>query len=135
MELEKRVAKLEAQVEMLVALMSQPERRSQSAREETHLVELTTKQHAVSQLIFFGMSTKEMAEVLQVAEPTVKVHIRAIMRKLSFRTRGQIALQFEQWREDYQPHVYLKGTGIPIDWAERMPDYEDVTKMLRVKTR
>lgn len=137
--LEERVVKLEAKIELLLQLFAQPDNASEvnkgSIPEPEYLLELTPKQHAVSQLIFFGHSTKNMAEVLGVSEPTVKVHIRAIMKKLSFRTRGQIAMLFERWREDCDPHVYLRQSGIPIDWAENIETYVKVTEMLRTKVR
>lgn len=136
--LEERVVKLEAKVETLLQLFAQPGSAPEpkgAVLEQENLLELTPKQHAVSQLIFFGHSTKDMADVLGVAEPTVKVHIRAIMRKLSFRTRGQIAMLFERWREKCDPHVYLRQAGIPLDWAENINSYEKVTEMLRTKVR
>jgi len=136
--LEERVVQLEAKVDTLLRLFAQPsekEVKKGTVREQETLLELTPKQHAVSQLIFFGHSTREMAEVLDVAEPTIKVHIRAIMRKLSFRTRGQIAMLYERWRSDCDPHVYLRQAGIPVDWAENISSYDKITEMLRTKVR
>jgi two-component system nitrate/nitrite response regulator NarL len=45
-----------------------------------------------------GQSNKQIARELDLREPTVKVHIRHIMRKLGARNRTQIALIAERLR-------------------------------------
>jgi DNA-binding NarL/FixJ family response regulator len=53
---------------------------------------LSSKQHEVFELLRQGLSNKEIARELVMAESTVKVHVRAIMRKLGATNRTQVAI-------------------------------------------
>jgi two-component system nitrate/nitrite response regulator NarL len=53
---------------------------------------LSGKQQKVFEILRQGASNKEIARQLGVAEATVKVHVRAIMRKLGATNRTQIAI-------------------------------------------
>jgi len=53
---------------------------------------LTPRQHDVFELIVQGMSNKEIARTLQLAEGTVKIHIKALFAKLGVRRRAAVAV-------------------------------------------
>ena len=140
LSVEERLSKLEGQVELLVRLMSDrnwpPAEAPPSGKgNEEMMREFTPKQHAVMQMIASGVSTQEMAAVMEVAESTVKVHIRGIMKRTGTRTRAQIAMWFERSKDDCDAQNYETFAGIPQDWYENLDKYADVTKMLRVRTR
>ena len=139
-DIEGRLARLEGQVELLVRLMSDrswpPAEAPPSGKCNEELMrEFTPKQHAVMQMVADGVSTQEMAEVMEVAESTVKVHIRGIMKRTGARTRAQIAMYFERCVKDIAPQEYERFSGIPQDWYSNLDKYADVTNMLRVRTR
>jgi DNA-binding NarL/FixJ family response regulator len=53
---------------------------------------LTPRQRDVFQLIVQGMSNKEIARNLRLAEGTVKIHIKALFAKLGVRRRAAVAV-------------------------------------------
>jgi DNA-binding NarL/FixJ family response regulator len=53
------------------------------------LATLTRKQLQVLDCLARGLSNKEIARALNLAEPTVKTHVSALLHKLHFKTRGQ----------------------------------------------
>jgi DNA-binding NarL/FixJ family response regulator len=53
---------------------------------------LTPRQRDVFELIVQGMSNKEIARTLQLAEGTVKIHIKALFSKLGVRRRAAVAV-------------------------------------------
>jgi DNA-binding CsgD family transcriptional regulator len=53
---------------------------------------LTPRQHDVFKLIVQGMSNKEIARNLRLAEGTVKIHIKALFKKLGVRRRAAVAV-------------------------------------------
>jgi DNA-binding NarL/FixJ family response regulator len=53
---------------------------------------LTPRQRDVFELIVQGMSNKEIARKLQLAEGTVKIHIKALFKKLGVRRRAAVAV-------------------------------------------
>jgi len=55
-------------------------------------VVLTPRQRDVFDLIVQGMSNKEIARNLQLAEGTVKIHIKALFAKLGVRRRAAVAV-------------------------------------------
>jgi DNA-binding NarL/FixJ family response regulator len=54
----------------------------------------TPREREVIQLIVRGLLNKQIAYMLNMAEGTVKVHIKNISRKYGLRNRTQIALMF-----------------------------------------
>jgi DNA-binding NarL/FixJ family response regulator len=53
---------------------------------------LTMRQHDVMKLLAGGLSNKEIARDLHIAEATAKIHVAAIMRNLGARNRTEAAL-------------------------------------------
>ena len=94
----------------------------------------TPKQHAVMQMVWHGMSTEDMAEVMGVSVSTIKVHIRGIMKKTGYKTRAQISMLADEMMS-IPTEAYKRQSGIPQDWCQDMSLYPEVTNMLREKVR
>ena len=58
---------------------------------EADLSKLTKRQHEVLQLLARGMSNKEIARALKIAEATTKIHMAALLRALGARNRTEAA--------------------------------------------
>ncbi|MBF6218557.1 MULTISPECIES: response regulator [Nocardia] len=71
-------------------------RRSARAKPAPQLSALTPREREVLELIAKGMSNTEIAEVLFVAEQTVKTHVSKVFSKLNLRDRAQaVVLAYE----------------------------------------
>lgn len=53
---------------------------------------LTRRQREVLALLADGLSNREIARVLHIAEPTTKIHVSALMRALNVRNRTEAAV-------------------------------------------
>jgi DNA-binding NarL/FixJ family response regulator len=53
---------------------------------------LTPRQRAVLGLLADGLSNREIAQALHIAEPTTKIHVSALMRALNVRNRTEAAV-------------------------------------------
>jgi DNA-binding NarL/FixJ family response regulator len=78
------------------------------------LATLTRKQLQVLDCLARGLSNKEIARALNLAEPTVKTHVSALLHKLHFKTRGQAivaasAFDFSRLRRPEATDKRLKG--------------------------
>ena len=58
---------------------------------EADLLKLTKRQREVLQLLARGMSNKEIARALEIAEATTKIHMAALLRALGARNRTEAA--------------------------------------------
>lgn len=130
--LEFRLSKLERLVDLII--VSGESHKIESGKVVSPL-DYTSKQHAVIQMLFAGMSTKEMTERLLVSEGTIKVHISSIMKKAGMRSRSQIPAIYEDWLDKLSPDQYRRQTGVPMGWAITPEKWPEVTKMLRIKMR
>ena len=52
---------------------------------------LSVRQRDVMKLIVRGLSNKEIAGILNLAEGTVKIHVAALLRKLGVHRRAAVA--------------------------------------------
>ena len=57
---------------------------------------LSERQVAVLQQLAQGLSNKQIAHVLGVAEPTIKMHISALLRAFGVQNRVQILLKAKE---------------------------------------
>jgi DNA-binding NarL/FixJ family response regulator len=62
-------------------------------------IELTPREVEVLKLIHAGMSTKEIANYLDISENTIRVHRSKIFSKLCFTNLVQAAVWYERNRE------------------------------------
>jgi DNA-binding NarL/FixJ family response regulator len=78
------------------------------------LATLTRKQLQVLDCLARGLSNKEIARALNLAEPTVKTHVSALLHKLHFKTRAQAIVaastfDFSRLRRPEVTDTRLKG--------------------------
>ena len=66
---------------------------------------LSPRQRDVFELIVRGLSNKEIARTLNLAEGTVKIHVAALLRKLSVHRCGALAVAAGM--------ISLPTTGVP----------------------
>src|SRR5271166_5501035 len=58
-----------------------------------HMLKLTPRQQQVLRLLSLGMSNKEIARALRIAESTTKIHTALLMRALGVRNRTEAAFK------------------------------------------
>jgi DNA-binding NarL/FixJ family response regulator len=72
----------------LRALVS-PESETQDTSKPPEPDKLSKRQHELLQLVDRGLSNREMAELLDISEHTIKVHLWRLFRKLQVKNRSQ----------------------------------------------
>ena len=60
---------------------------------EADVLKLTKRQREVLMLLAHGLSNKEIARTLAIAEATTKIHMAALLRALGARNRTQAAFK------------------------------------------
>jgi len=135
------LARLEAKLDIITNLLLQQGKdatvttdavTSVSPAELSLLRTMTAKQHVTAQLLIEGWANKNIGDVLNIAENTVKLHVRAVCKKVGTKTRGQAALVMHDILERVDPTEYARSSGgLPIDWARtydpNVPDpYENL---------
>ena len=151
--LEKDITVLNAKVDTLVSIIGAgrgiapkaseenaeppagPSARGREAHADTILLQFTLKQHAVMQLLLNGARTSGIAEVMDVTESTVKVHIRSICQKLGANKRIFVIGLYSEAYAGVTPERYAVLTRLPYDWAQNPSKYPEVTQVLREKVR
>jgi DNA-binding NarL/FixJ family response regulator len=68
-----------------------------SSAEGENLASLTPRQLDVLKLMADGLSNKEIARDLEIAEATTKIHVGAVMRALGVRNRTEAAVLLNTW--------------------------------------
>jgi two-component system, NarL family, nitrate/nitrite response regulator NarL len=78
------------------------------APDEPHaLKQLSSREAAILQRIVQGESNKHIARFLRITEPTVKAHVKGILRKTGANNRTQAAI----WALNHQPVGGVKEAG------------------------
>tara|TARA_R110000822_G_scaffold60366_1_gene150483 strand:- start:1175 stop:1612 length:438 start_codon:yes stop_codon:yes gene_type:complete len=138
-ELNSKVERLEALFEMLLMRNEQSPKASvgvaKSPESMVSALDFTAKQHAVIQMIHSGYTTVQMADTLDVAEGTIKVHISSIMGRMQMRSRTQIPAIYQEWMDTMPPDLYARQASIPMGWATDPSQHTETTSQLRIKLR
>lgn len=122
------LTRIEAKIDILLSLayggggLSRTEPTSKAAQvspaELSLLRSMTAKQHVTAQLLIEGWPNKDIAYVLGIGENTVKLHVRAVCKKVGTKTRGQAALVLRDILSSVEPAEYQRSSGgIPVDWG------------------
>tara|TARA_B100000780_G_scaffold95402_1_gene66513 strand:- start:1911 stop:2573 length:663 start_codon:yes stop_codon:yes gene_type:complete len=134
------LARIEAKIDILTGLVLKSENASSgsqpysdatqaaiTASEQALMRSMTTKQHVTAQLLVDGWSNKEIAGVINIGENTVKLHVRAVCKKVGTKTRGQAAMIISDIMERMEPSEYKRTSGgLPSDWGRTLNvDVED----------
>ena len=82
------------------ALLAEAFRLAQQATQAPHqqprIESLTPRENQIAGYVAAGMSTRKIAELLEISEPTVKSHLTHIFRKLQLRDRVALVLLLKQ---------------------------------------
>lgn len=125
------LARMEAKIDILTALVMRADTKEiitntnkpSSASEHALCRSMTIKQHVTVQLLILGRANKEIAEIINIGENTVKLHVRAVCKKIGCKTRGQAALVMSEILTRMDPSEYERSSGgLPIDWASNLSD-------------
>lgn len=74
--------------------------------------QLTPTQTRVFRFVHAGLSNKEIARELGIAEATVKIHMTALMRRLNVRNRTQVAIIASGFRSSQAAAVEANSPSI-----------------------
>jgi len=72
--------------------------------------ELTKREGEITQLILRGLSTSEIAAVLQISSYTVQDHLKAIFEKVDVCSRRELGARI--FAQQYEPRI---EAGAPLD--------------------
>ncbi|AGA31926.1 Nitrate/nitrite response regulator protein [Thioalkalivibrio nitratireducens DSM 14787] len=76
-------------------------------------VGLTDREREILEQIALGLSNKEIARQLGIADSTVKVHVKHLLKKLSLNSRVEAALWCIQQGRHRDSAAARSGTGVP----------------------
>jgi DNA-binding NarL/FixJ family response regulator len=76
------------------------------------LKRLTTREHEVLDFIRRGHSNKEIAQQLNISEPTVKNHVHHLLEKLAVTTRAQAAARASMPLRRHRPFDKVSGYSV-----------------------
>ncbi|MGW4962940.1 LuxR C-terminal-related transcriptional regulator [Nonomuraea sp. NPDC004186] len=83
------------------ALDEKPARRAESAQPESDATSLLTRrEREIADLVAKGLSNKQIAETLVIAQRTAECHVENVLRKLNFSSRSQIVKAWESRHPD-----------------------------------
>ena len=126
------LARMEAKIDILTALVMRSDNKEvinrvdtpSTASEHALCRSMTIKQHVTVQLLILGRANKEIAEIINIGENTVKLHVRAVCKKIGCKTRGQAALVMSEILSRMDPSEYERSSGgLPVDWASNLSDH------------
>jgi len=83
----------ESMTQRLIAKMRTPQKAEElPARDTRESSALTPRERDIVRIVARGASNKDIARELDLAESTVKIHVRNVLRKLNLTSRVQIAI-------------------------------------------
>jgi two-component system nitrate/nitrite response regulator NarL len=87
-----------------------PDAADEGARAALHSFGLSEREATVMMWLRDGLSNKEIARHMAISEATVKVHVKAILRKARMRNRTQVAswASRNRFAEQWRPTVQLQ---------------------------
>lgn len=92
-----------------------------SQEEQGIMKKLTTKNHAVLQMLFEGKSNGEIADFFGVSVNSSKVYLKTIGKTFGVATRTQIAIAGKQIMDKMTDEEYrFYSGGLPIDWYKQV---------------
>ena len=86
--------------------------REESFSKERRVSELTEREKSVLKLIAQGKTNKEIGKALEISDGTVKVHVKHVLHKLSFRSRVEAAV----WAKGTKESLAAGNTKKAHDW-------------------
>jgi DNA-binding NarL/FixJ family response regulator len=125
------IGEADAVVEELGALVTNDRRQAHasiSQRGSSLQRQLTRRESEVYALLAEGRSNREIAKALFISEPTVKVHVRHILRKLDARSRTEVAIRAARKQQPRAPadEAQERGSESPDPQAQSPnPDHSD----------
>lgn len=128
-EAERRTLK-EVIATMGASRSAQPAASSLSEHDIELMRSLTSRQHAVCQMVSLGWQNIQIANAFGFTENAAKSHVRYAMLKLGLRNRTQIGFTYALLMEKMPPHEYRAITGLPIDFAKRYKPGDSLPKVL-----
>ena len=126
------LARMEAKIDILTALVMRSDNKEvinsidkpSTASEHALCRSMTIKQHVTVQLLILGCANKDIAKIINIGENTVKLHVRAVCKKVGCKTRGQAALVMSEILTRMDPSEYERSSGgLPVDWASNLSDH------------
>lgn len=132
-EIESRLIRMEAQLDMLAKMVMQsaqapaPPASQQSgfSKDEAfrRLSEISQRQVATMLMILAGYRTAAVAARFNVSESTAKIYVSGLMRHLGATTRAQLAIRGKTLVEVLTPQEFLEACGVPSDFGENQKKY------------
>ncbi len=96
-----RGAELTPEQAAAYALDEKPARRPERAQAESDATSiLTRREREIAGLVAKGLSNKQIADTLVIAQRTAECHVENVLRKLNFSSRSQIVKAWESRRPD-----------------------------------
>jgi DNA-binding NarL/FixJ family response regulator len=93
---------------------------------DTLAPQLSTREKSIMRCLIDGDSNKSIARKINIAEATVKVHVKAILRKIRVQNRTQAAI----WGMNNGSEIWGMNNGSEIRLARNSSPPSDVSKWL-----
>jgi DNA-binding CsgD family transcriptional regulator len=137
--LRQRVLELEAQVELLTAIVRDSIRNGGGGREDYGFSVLmrgmTMKQAAVLQMLMRGWTNSRMSGVMECSMSTTKTHLKSLIRKFGAGGRAELVAMLAKGYGEIGEGVFLESTGVPKNWCETPENWPEITRKIREATR
>ncbi|MEM9223507.1 MAG: LuxR C-terminal-related transcriptional regulator [Pseudomonadota bacterium] len=112
--------------------------RGEGALGELNSLKITTKQHAIIQLLIKGVSAEDSGRILGVSQNTVRTQLRQMRVKANVAQTTQLRVMMETLFDQVEPSEYQKlSGGLPKDWAwlseDKRKPYEKLLRPIKPK--